>query len=350
MMLIPTHHFRDIERKPEYLQPEKCVPPPYPGPVGTMWFIRDGCGIACAIVTWFLVLYAEFVVLFVMLIPSRDYVYSIINGIVFNLLAFLALASHCRAMLTDPGAVPKGNATKEFIESLQLKPGQVVYKCPKCCSIKPDRAHHCSVCKRCIRKMDHHCPWVNNCVGENNQKYFVLFTMYIALISLHALIMVGFHFLHCFEEDWTKCSSFSPPTTVILLILLCFEGLLFLIFTSVMFGTQVHSICTDETKRWRKQCPHWRVKSLCAGCCGPGELAWPCLYLLWASPHPNTVSVAWWLSCSRHPEAGHRAPQTKEPAQGAHGELAVSKGDLWWGLLPELVQPLLQTVSARDPQ
>ncbi|XP_010860724.1 PREDICTED: palmitoyltransferase ZDHHC3 isoform X2 [Bison bison bison] len=279
MMLIPAHHFRDIERKPEYLQPEKCIPPPHPRPAGTMWFIRDGCGIACAIVTWFLVLYAEFVVLFVMLIPSRDYVYSVINGLVFNLLAFLALASHCRAMLTDPGAVPKGNATKEFIESLQLKPGQVVYKCPKCCSIKPDRAHHCSVCKRCIRKMDHHCPWVNNCVGENNQKYFVLFTMYIALISLHALIMVGFHFLHCFEEDWTnllqaygltreetaearislheikqplkvsstECSSFSPPTTVILLILLCFEGLLFLIFTSVMFGTQVHSICTDET-------------------------------------------------------------------------------------------------------
>ncbi|XP_035173923.1 palmitoyltransferase ZDHHC3 isoform X3 [Oxyura jamaicensis] len=247
MMLTPVHRFRDIERKPEYLQPEKCVPPPSRASLGTMWFIRDGCGIACAVVTWMLVFYADFVVLLVMLVPSRDYVYSVINGTLFNTLAFLALASHFRAMLTDPGAVPKGNATKEFIESLQLKPGQVVYKCPKCCSIKPDRAHHCSVCKRCIRKMDHHCPWVNNCVGENNQKYFVLFTMYIALISLHALIMVGFHFLYCFEEDWTKCSSFSPPTTVILLILLCFEALLFLIFTSVMFGTQVHSICTDET-------------------------------------------------------------------------------------------------------
>uniref|UniRef100_H3AWS9 Palmitoyltransferase n=2 Tax=Latimeria chalumnae TaxID=7897 RepID=H3AWS9_LATCH len=246
-MLTPTHRSRDIERSPEYLQPDKCTPPPPDDSMGGIWFIKDGCGIACAVVTWLLVVFAEFVVLFVMLVPSKDYVYSVINGILFNTLAFLALASHMRAMLTDPGAVPKGNATKEFIKSLSLKPGQVVYKCPKCCSIKPDRAHHCSVCKRCIRKMDHHCPWVNNCVGENNQKYFVLFTMYIALISLHALIMVGFHFLYCFEEDWTKCSSFSPPTTVVLLILLCFEGLLFLIFTAVMFGTQVHSICTDET-------------------------------------------------------------------------------------------------------
>ncbi|XP_072186697.1 palmitoyltransferase ZDHHC3 isoform X2 [Excalfactoria chinensis] len=280
MMNSSVHRFRDIERTPEYLQPEKCVPPPSRASLGTMWFIRDGCGIACAVVTWMLVFYADFVVLLVMLVPSRDYVYSVINGTLFNTLAFLALASHFRAMLTDPGAVPKGNATKEFIESLQLKPGQVVYKCPKCCSIKPDRAHHCSVCKRCIRKMDHHCPWVNNCVGENNQKYFVLFTMYIALISLHALIMVGFHFLYCFEEDWTKCSSFSPPTTVILLILLCFEALLFLIFTSVMFGTQVHSICTDETgieqlkkeeRRWAKKTKWMNMKAVFGH---PFSIAW----------------------------------------------------------------------------
>ncbi|XP_037831617.1 palmitoyltransferase ZDHHC3 isoform X2 [Kryptolebias marmoratus] len=246
-MKSPAHRTRDIERQPGYLKPEHCAPPPPRSSSDAMWFIRDGCGITCSVITWFLVFYAEFVVVFVMLLPAKNVVYSLFNGVLFNGLAFLALASHAKAMCTDPGAVPKGNATKEFIESLQLKPGQVVYKCPKCCSIKPDRAHHCSVCKRCIRKMDHHCPWVNNCVGENNQKYFVLFTMYIALISLHALIMVAFHFFFCFEADWGKCSGFSPPATVILLILLSFEGLLFLIFTAVMFGTQVHSICSDET-------------------------------------------------------------------------------------------------------
>ncbi|XP_061109823.1 palmitoyltransferase ZDHHC3-A-like isoform X1 [Conger conger] len=276
----PAHRCRDIERQAGYLQPEHCAPPPPRSTAGDMWFIRDGCGIVCGVITWMLVFFAEFVVVFVMLLPSKNLAYSLVNGTLFNGLAFLALASHFRAMCTDPGAVPKGNATKEFIESLQLKPGQVVYKCPKCCSIKPDRAHHCSVCKRCIRKMDHHCPWVNNCVGENNQKYFVLFTMYIALISLHALMMVVFHFLFCLEEDWAKCSTFSPPATVILLILLSFEGLLFLIFTSVMFGTQVHSICTDETgiERLKGETPTWervpRWRGMKAAFGDPPSLAW----------------------------------------------------------------------------
>ncbi|KAK2103140.1 Palmitoyltransferase zdhhc3 [Saguinus oedipus] len=109
-MLIPTHHSRGAEWKPEHLQPEKRVPPPHPGPVGTMWFICGGCGIACGRLTC-----AECVVLFVMLIPSRDYVHSIIHGTVCNLPASLAPASHCWVMLTALGAVPKGNATKEFM-------------------------------------------------------------------------------------------------------------------------------------------------------------------------------------------------------------------------------------------
>lgn len=61
------------------------------------------------------------------------------------------------------------------------------------------------------------------------------------------LLFLPLHFSSSMSLHPPECSSFSPPATVILLILLCFEGLLFLIFTSVMFGTQVHSICTDET-------------------------------------------------------------------------------------------------------
>lgn len=68
----------------------------------TLWFIHDGCGMVCATMTWLLVLYAEFVVNFVMLLPSKSFWYSLLNGAAFNSFAVLALASHVRTMLTDP--------------------------------------------------------------------------------------------------------------------------------------------------------------------------------------------------------------------------------------------------------
>ncbi|KAI1285517.1 Palmitoyltransferase ZDHHC3 [Halotydeus destructor] len=234
---------------------------------GKVWFVKDVCGIICAMFTYALILFAQYVVLVHILIPEENALYKFFNLIVFETGVFLAIVSHFRTMCTDPGAVPRGTATKEAIEQLGLSEGQVLYKCQKCCSIKPERAHHCSVCQRCIRKMDHHCPWVNNCVGENNQKFFVLFTMYIALLSIHVLVLAIFHFLKCINNDWKNfdfdliklllaCSSswstasskeLPTPWTIILLVCVIFEALLFAIFTCIMFVVQVQAIWNDET-------------------------------------------------------------------------------------------------------
>ncbi|XP_043237988.1 palmitoyltransferase ZDHHC3-like isoform X1 [Amphibalanus amphitrite] len=225
------------------------------------WCIADVCGVLCVLITWLLIGYAEYVVMMILL----SWPHSVMRGIhlvLYNTLTVLAFSSHARTMLTDPGAVPRGNATKEHMQWITSQEGGVVYKCPKCWSIKPERAHHCSVCQRCIRKMDHHCPWVNNCVGENNQKFFVLFTFYIASISVHALILAVNQFVSCFHTEWKECSIHTPPATVILLLFLIFEGALFGIFTLVMLCSQVQAIWTDETGiealkgeevRWRRQ-------------------------------------------------------------------------------------------------
>ena len=53
--------------------------------------------------------------------------------------------------------------------------------CKKCHVSKPDRTHHCSTCKRCVIKMDHHCPWLSTCLGLRNYKAFVLFLIYTSL-------------------------------------------------------------------------------------------------------------------------------------------------------------------------
>ena len=57
--------------------------------------------------------------------------------------------------------------------------------CPKCNDVKPPRTHHCSICRKCVMRMDHHCPWTGNCVGLKTHKYFICFTFWTIIACLH---------------------------------------------------------------------------------------------------------------------------------------------------------------------
>jgi len=105
------------------------------------------------------------------------------------------LWAYLKVSWADPGAVP--DEWHEFVRkvgiALPIAPGMREWQpskatmCKQCSRPRPERSHHCALCGVCIMRLDHHCPWINNCVGFGNHKYFLQCIIY-ALVSC----IVGF--------------------------------------------------------------------------------------------------------------------------------------------------------------
>ncbi len=102
----------------------------------------------------------------------------------FNFNWLMTLLCFVRASVTDPGYLPLGlEPPKDHYESPHSQ-------CKRCKDAwKPPRAHHCRQSNRCVFKMEAYCFWLNNCVGVNNRKHYILFLWYTMLTALMTMFL-----------------------------------------------------------------------------------------------------------------------------------------------------------------
>ncbi|XP_063172643.1 palmitoyltransferase ZDHHC3-like [Candoia aspera] len=225
----------------------------------------DPCGVLCLLLTYLSVGYADYVILeHVLLQPGfRGSLWCPFHAVAFNLIVLMLLVCHTRAVFADPGVVPLPDTALDFSDLRSSSCKDAAYQkshsnedwtvCNRCETYRPPRAHHCRICHRCVRRMDHHCPWINNCVGELNQKYFIQFLFYTGLASLYAMGLVLATWLWPIDRSSASKASGAeggvPGDRVQIAhrIILLVESILFGLFVMVIFYDQLVSIITDET-------------------------------------------------------------------------------------------------------
>ena len=119
--------------------------------------------------------------------------------------------SYYKACYTDAGYLYKGMDKEKLKKALKRYPfDNVMFAddawCRTCDIPKPARSKHCSLCNMCCERFDHHCVWLNSCVGLHNYKYFILFLFLHSMICIYGLVVGLLTAQHLIDEGdlWNK--------------------------------------------------------------------------------------------------------------------------------------------------
>ncbi|KAJ0039477.1 hypothetical protein Pint_27041 [Pistacia integerrima] len=116
--------------------------------------------------------------------------------------------------------------------------------CDTCKLYRPPRCSHCSVCDNCVERFDHHCPWVGQCIGVRNYRYFFLFVSSSALLCGFVVAMSALNIKLQMDNYGTLWKGIKAAPASVILVAYSF---FFLWFVGGLTCFHLYLISTNQT-------------------------------------------------------------------------------------------------------
>ncbi|KAM8869167.1 palmitoyltransferase ZDHHC18a isoform 2-T2 [Spinachia spinachia] len=162
--------------------------------------------------------------------------------VVGGALSVFVVTSLLRTSFTDPGILPR--ATPEEAADLEKQidtSGSSTYRppprtkevlinqqvvklkyCFTCKMFRPPRTSHCSLCDNCVERFDHHCPWVGNCVGKRNYRFFYSFIISLSFLTSFIFGCVVTHITLRSQEGKSLIQAIQESPASVVELVICF--------------------------------------------------------------------------------------------------------------------------------
>ncbi|XP_046787906.1 palmitoyltransferase ZDHHC18 isoform X6 [Gallus gallus] len=263
----------------------------------------------------------------------------IIAAVLFFFVISCLLQTSCR----DPGILPRatpseaadlekridamGTSTYRLpARTMEVVINKYVVKlkyCYTCKMFRPPRTSHCSVCDNCVERFDHHCPWVGNCVGKRNYRYFYAFILSLSFLTAFIFACVVTHLTLRSQRDGFLTTLKTTPASVLELVI-CFFSVWSILGLSGFHTYLVASnLTTNEdikgswsNKRGSEFANPYSHKSILTNCCA----------VLCGPFHPSLIDRRGFIQ----PDVGTPAsPKSEIPSLGAKPDTSMDPGAAW---------------------